>query len=492
MVRGNRAIRFSPPPLDERFCMKITLVGGGAHRALAIFRSAMHAPGVLDDGEIYLYDLNVRRAEAMGRLLEKTPEFARARCRVRWGDVREEALDGADVVGVIMPAASPEKFLRAEAPSAERGYISSDNVSPMGSMCGVAIAPVLLGLARDMERLCPNAWLVNFVNPVAVISGLVNNHTKIRALGVCQGYTNHYSDIPRVFGVDEPDNTIRAEAAGINHLSVILRGTYRGRDLFEQLREATGPNWKMPPLSARWTERQQAMIGRSVTQLVRVWRELGVCIFSTEGDGMIHLFYDEAVEEYRKKAHPVSEQEVATQLAQKRASRDQADVSFEAYVSRDLDAEFWDNAPAQDVRLGRADDDVFVKIFTALAGGGDLSIITSFPNRGAIAGIKDRDVVEYSQVLSGGNLTAAGRYEIPDVVHGVVGALATHQTALGDAIASGDPGELARALLTYPVRPYSKDLRAVYADLFAIFGDSIAPEFRPAADILRGSVGGDT
>ena len=219
--------------------MKITMIGGGAHRVLGILRGAMAIPGVLDGGEIALYDLNTVRSEAMGRMLLKTPEQAQCGCRITWGETLEQALEGADVVGSILPAMAPRSYALSKGVCVRHGYISSDNVSPTGALCGVKIAPVIMNIARTMERVCPNAWMINFVNPTAVLSGMVNNHTTIRALGVCQGFTNHLWDIPRLFGRDEEVTSLAVESAGVNHLSYVLKGKWKGEDLFESLRKGT-------------------------------------------------------------------------------------------------------------------------------------------------------------------------------------------------------------------------------------------------------------
>ncbi|HEY9249393.1 MAG TPA: hypothetical protein VIO38_09690, partial [Rariglobus sp.] len=94
--------------------MKITLVGGGAHRLLGILRGTLAVPGALAGGEICLYDLAPARAEAMGRMLLKTPEQRLAGCRVSWGLSLEESLTGADAVGVVMPADGLRGFARSE------------------------------------------------------------------------------------------------------------------------------------------------------------------------------------------------------------------------------------------------------------------------------------------------------------------------------------------------------------------------------------------
>src|SRR5258708_2029103 len=127
--------------------MKITIIGGGSYRVLGIMRSTLAIPGVLDGGEINLYDLNTTRSGAMGQLILKSPECQRAGCRVTWGTSLEEALEGADAVGVILVAMPRKRYLLGQNASLEHGFISSDNVSPNGTFAGLNIAPVLLDLA---------------------------------------------------------------------------------------------------------------------------------------------------------------------------------------------------------------------------------------------------------------------------------------------------------------------------------------------------------
>lgn len=464
--------------------MKITVVGGGAHRVLGIMRAIMAVPNVMNGGEIALYDLNPVRAEAMGRMLLKTPEQSKSGCRITWGAALEESLEGANIVNVILPAADRRPFSLAKGICARHGFISSDNVSPTGAMCAISIAPVLLHIARTMEKICPEAWLVNFVNPVAVISGMINNHTRIRTLGVCQGFTNHLWDIPRIFGNDEQAQFLDVHSAGVNHLSYIIRGTWQGADLLESLRERIGPDWHPPTINEWWDEFTKRNILRSVNRMVRIWRKLGVLVFSSEQDGMDHLEYDLAVEHLRSECQDPSRAQIDAEVDRYAARRSEEDRSFEACLQADLDERFWSNHWKTDMRFARTDEDVIVRITAAIAGIQPATIATSRPNHGAIQGIKDRYVVEYTQTLFGNDIQAAGAYEIPDAVHGITASLSAHQTMLGDALAVDDPKMLAQALLSYPIQPYSSMATSLYRELFEAFDARISAPYKDAVKFL--------
>jgi len=464
--------------------VKATYIGGGAHRLLGILRDALSDPVLFENGEICLYDLMPERTRTMARLIERTPEFVKSNCRITHGLSLEASLDGADVVGVIFPAGSQKSAMLGDDICAKHGFLTSDNVSPNGAMHGLKAGPILLDIARKMETYCPNAWLVDFVNPVAVFSGMVNNHTKIKALGVCAGYTNHQWDIARLLGQDTQFTHVKVEAAGVNHMSFITRGELDGQDIFKLIDKSLADGWTMPVMQPRWSASSVAMITNSVTQLARIYKELGVLIFSTEGDGMAHLHYDEAVRKSAPGRPPLPLAEIDQIVGQSRASRIEADRIFASHLDQNLDAAFWAEADRMGSDFGIVRDDIFVRIMRGASGIEPVDIVASNLNRGAVAGIDDRTVVEYSQTLYKGTIKPRGTLFIPAVVQGIVSGLAAHQTMLGDAIATQDPRLLAQALLAYPWMPYSAASKAVFRELIVANGDEVSPPLRKAVEYL--------
>ncbi len=466
--------------------MKVTFVGGGSLRLLGILRGALAEPGVLDGGHVCLVDRDVARARAMAAMLRKTPEHARAGCRVTATAALPAALDGADMVGVILMAGSAESFARGGQACLKHGFVPSDNVSPNGAFLAIKGAAVLRDVARQMARRCPTATLVDFANPVAVLSGMVNNHTPVRALGVCAGYTNHQWDLSRILGRDEQGDGFDVDVAGVNHLSFIVNGTVAGRDLFATLRRRTGPAWQPPKLSPTWPAVLQRSIPAGLRTVVRFLHELGVLIFSTEPDGMMHLHYDEVLADELRGFRPATRPQLAARLRAAAAARAAADSDFRAHLDRDLDAAFWADGWRQPgvAWAERQDRDIFVQLMAGLSGTRRVKIVTSRPNGGAVDGFTDRTVIEYSQTVDRGTIAAAGHYAVPPAVHGVIAALADHQTLLGDALATDDPRLLARALLAYPVQPYSRAARRLYRDLTAINLDQMPPPLRHVTEFL--------
>lgn len=461
--------------------MKIVLFGGGSHRYLSIARSIMAVPGLMENGEINLYDLAVERSEAVGRMAMKSPEYKGIKCKMTWGTSLDVALEGADIVFVVLMAGSRRNFDLLQSSCPKHGFIGSDQLSPSGAMLALKGGPILMDLAKRMEKICPNAWLADFANPVAVLSAAVNNHTRIRCLGICQGYTNHQWDLPRMlFGKDEQWTDFDIRCAGVNHMSFILPGsTYRGRDLYELAAERVTDSWVMPPLSDRWNDGAKKNITNSVNILVKLHRKYRYLVFSSEGDGLAHLdiegHYMSAVQ---SKTKPPTLKQLDQRESKFRAGRAEADKNFQAWLKVDLDVAGWNKERPEALYLLRSDEDVMVKIAKAVGGVEELAIATSRPNEGAVAGFKNRTILEYSQILGRDGIRPSGSFEVPEVFQGLVSGLATHQTLLGDAIATRDPRILFEALYSYPVKQDTAESKALWRDLLEIAADEIPAEFQ--------------
>lgn len=452
--------------------MKTTFIGGGAHRLVLTLRAALEYPEVFAEGEIYLHDLNVPRAEAVGRILRQTPEYRRNPVTIRWGDSLPEALEGASVVSVILMAGSLLSYERGSAESFRHGFWgASDNVSPNGALLAAKGAPILRKIASEMERLCPDAWLLDFANPAGVLSGMINRHTKIKALGVCAGFTNYQWDLTRIFGRNEWGADFEVRAAGINHLSLILDGTRRGRDLFSELDRLFDRDWKLPVFDPPLPP----ITNRALEKLVRFYCELGILIYSTELDGMIHLFYDEEVQ--RASSNIPSEDEISALVEKQLRQRQEKNAWFEAHADRELDDAFWNQQKGRTV-FSKNRDDIFVRILKGISGLEPVDIVTSRLNEGAIAGFSDDLAVEYSQRLYRNTIRPAGRFVLPPVVHGLIHSLAVHQTLLGDACYAEDPRLLAHALLAYPMKSHSSQARSLYRSLITINEDELPASLR--------------
>ena len=92
----------------------------------------------------------------------------------------------------------------------------------------------MLGIARDMEEVCPDAWFLNYTNPLAMLVRAVAEASPIKVVGLCHSVFWTVDTLAGYLGM--PREEIDADSAGVNHLAFMLRLEHRGRDLYPDLR----------------------------------------------------------------------------------------------------------------------------------------------------------------------------------------------------------------------------------------------------------------
>ncbi|MGI6173134.1 MAG: alpha-galactosidase [Christensenellales bacterium] len=111
-----------------------------------------------------------------------------------------------------------------------------DTLAPGGIFRAARAIPVMLDLVRDMERLCPNALLLNYVNPNAMVCWAIGEATDtIQYVGLCHGVQTTLDLLSGYAGV--PKSEVDFLCAGINHMGWFLKLSHKGRDLYPDLRE---------------------------------------------------------------------------------------------------------------------------------------------------------------------------------------------------------------------------------------------------------------
>ena len=110
-----------------------------------------------------------------------------------------------------------------------------DTVGPGGVFYGLRHIPVLLEICRDMEELCPDAWLLNYTNPMAILCWAMNDYAHVRNVGLCHSVRGTAAELAKY--LDAPLKEISYWVAGINHMAWFLKLHWRGVDAYPRLRE---------------------------------------------------------------------------------------------------------------------------------------------------------------------------------------------------------------------------------------------------------------
>jgi len=233
--------------------IKIVLIGAGSYSfGLMTVRDLMQAPE-LHGSHLALVDIAENKLERMTRLVHRMNHTWNAGFEITSTTDRCEALPGADIVVVSIERKRYEMWrLDIEIPRKHgTQHLYGENGGPGGMFHTLRQVPPILEIARDMERLCPNAWFVNMSNPESRLCLALHRYTQVKNVGVCLGaYITQNNLATRVLGLRQED--IELKVAGINHCHWVMdiRRTGTGEDLYPQVREkikTVDPNWE--PLS---------------------------------------------------------------------------------------------------------------------------------------------------------------------------------------------------------------------------------------------------
>jgi len=217
---------------------KMTFMGAGSTTfAKNVLGDSMCTPA-LQDSEIALYDIDPVRLKDSELMLKNINEnINQGRAKIKSYLNRREALRGADFVvnaiqvggykpGTVIDFEIPKKFgLR---------QTIADTLGIGGIFRALRTIPVVMDFARDMEKVCPKALFINYVNPMAMITGALIRFTPIRAVGICHSVQVCAPGL--MYMLDMPQKKYTWKIAGINHQGWLLEITSNGRDLYPEIR----------------------------------------------------------------------------------------------------------------------------------------------------------------------------------------------------------------------------------------------------------------
>ncbi len=188
---------------------------------------------------IVLHDINPERLEvARGTAEQVAARFGRTADVVATLD-RREALTGADfVINMIQVGGIDATRVDLEVPAAA-GLLQTigDTTGVGGVFRGLRTFPVLSGIAADMRDLCPDAWFLNYTNPMAMnVWWMSVVAPDIKTVGLCHSVYWTVHDLCELIGV--PMEGTHYRAAGVNHQAWLVEWSRDGEDLYPRLREA--------------------------------------------------------------------------------------------------------------------------------------------------------------------------------------------------------------------------------------------------------------
>ncbi len=414
--------------------MKIAFIGGGSIQWTPKLVTDLALTDTLAGADLVLHDVDAEALDLLTRASERIVEQVEETLRVTATADRAEALQDADYV-IVCVSIGGLAAMRNDLEIPERyGIYQSvgDTVGPGGLARGLRHIPFFVQVAREMEHLCPNAWMLNLTNPMTTICRGVTRATGIRTIGLCHEVTGVRDHLASLFEV--PVETIVLQVAGINHLPVILDLTICGHDGKRMLRD--------------WLSEHGAFTFAEGVELNTVFDvfvdRLAVKLTLFERMGVLFGAGDRHVAEFLPGfLTPASERGLRygvllTNVDQRAEMARLRRVQVEGFVA---------GVPE---KLERSEEQL-APMMAALAGGPTGEFIVNVPNRGQIDNLPRDAVVECTAHVDALGVHPLAVGDLPHPVHAVIAPHVARQELVVEAALTGRKEPALAALMTDPL-----------------------------------------
>ena len=211
---------------------KFTFIGAGSLGfTLALARDILSFDS-FKDCEIHLMDIHEGRLEFAKKAIQRLIDTHKCAASVHATTDRKKALEGADGVLITILQGGVDVWRHdIEIPKAYGVDINvGDTRGPSGVMRFLRTAPVMLDIIRDVEKLCPDAIVLNYTNPMAMLCSYLQRQSKVSVTGLCHSVQGTAHMLARWIGAKNDEITFTC--AGINHTSFYLDYKWNGKDAY--------------------------------------------------------------------------------------------------------------------------------------------------------------------------------------------------------------------------------------------------------------------
>ncbi|CUO39440.1 6-phospho-beta-glucosidase [Clostridium sp. NSJ-49] len=218
--------------------LKIVTIGGGSSYTPELVEGLIKRYSELPVAEYWLVDIEEgkEKLEIVGALAKRMVEKAGVPMEIHLTLDRKEALKDADFVTTQLRVGLLKARAKDERIPLSHGFLGQETNGAGGLFKALRTVPVILDIAKEMQDLCPNAWLINFTNPAGVVTEALlrySDHKKV--IGVCNVPIGMEFGAADLLGVDK--SRITMDQVGLNHMVYGQRVYLDGNDVTAEVME---------------------------------------------------------------------------------------------------------------------------------------------------------------------------------------------------------------------------------------------------------------
>lgn len=222
--------------------LKIVTIGGGSSYTPEFLEGLIKRYDELPVRELWLVDIEagLEKLKIIGDLAKRMIDKANVPMKIYTTTDRRKALEGADFVTTQIRVGQMKARVKDERIPLSYGFIGQETNGAGGLFKGLRTIPVILEIADEMNELCPDAWLINFTNPVGMVMEALIRYSKHRKfIGLCNVPIGVERGIAKILDIDY--NRVRIDFAGLNHMiygfDVFIDGIQKTEDVFNMFIE---------------------------------------------------------------------------------------------------------------------------------------------------------------------------------------------------------------------------------------------------------------
>ncbi|MCY7673873.1 6-phospho-beta-glucosidase [Bacillus safensis] len=432
--------------------IKIVTIGGGSSYTPELVEGFIKRYHELPVKELWLVDIEAgqEKLNIVGALAKRMVEKAGLPIEVHLTLDRREALKDADFVTTQFRVGLLEARAKDERIPLKYGVIGQETNGPGGLFKGLRTIPVILDIVKNMEELCPDAWLVNFTNPAGMVTEAVLRYTNLKkVVGLCNVPIGIKMGIAKALDVDV--ERIEVQFAGLNHMVYGLDVYLDGVSIMDQVLDELGnPNsqWSMRNIEAKNWEPSFV-------------KGLGVipCPY--------HRYY------YKTKDMLEEEQKAAQEKGTRAEVVQQVEQElFELYKDPDLSIK----PPQLEKRGGAYYSDAACNLISSIYNDKhDIQPVNTV-NRGAIASIPAESAVEVNCIITKDGPKPIATGDLPVAVRGLVQQIKSFERVAAEAAVTGDYETALVAMTINPLVPSDEIAKQILDEMLEAHREHL-PQF---------------
>ncbi|MCC0630222.1 MULTISPECIES: 6-phospho-beta-glucosidase [unclassified Clostridioides] len=430
--------------------LKIVTIGGGSSYTPELVEGFIKRYEELPVKELWLVDIEdgKEKLEIVGNLAKRMVKKAGIDMKINLTLDRREALKDADFVTTQLRVGLLDARIKDETIPLSYGVMGQETNGAGGLFKALRTIPVIFDIIKDVEELCPNAWMVNFTNPTGIITEAVFKYTNFkRYIGLCNVPIHLKNDIAKLFNVES--DRISMDFAGLNHMVYGLNVSLDGEDVTKEAidkfvkADISMQNIKAIDFNAEFIKALGAI----------------PCPYHRYYYKTKEMLEDELREFKEGKARGQVVKELEEQL-------------FELYKDEKLDIK----PPQLEKRGGAYYSDAACNLISSIYNDKkDIQVVNTL-NNGSIRDFKDEQAVEVSSVITKNGPKPLSIGYLPDSVHGLVSQIKSFEVLAAKAAVYGDYESALLALCINPLIP-SDDLAKTILDAMLEAHKNYLPRF---------------